>query len=722
VSCSTSWANPVSGDWDDAGKWTNGVPDSTKTACILVAGTYTVTLHGHRTAFGLTLGGSSGTQTLQLEAGGGFGHARLDLVDQELSMGADGVGANGHLVLTGADATGHAMLTAFGGTLWNEGTISVETGGGNGGRHWLGGVFNSDSGTVVFDEGLSDFGIGPWTNRGSITVAAGETVRMGTGDFTWTTGTITNHGTLEKLNGGSNTRFIAESGTLIGNPITISAAFLSVGGTGSAAFDIRGANTVLQSNVAAGYTLNIRSGATSGPVRLLLAGHTLNFGTITLTGDDALWPSTLDGNGFILTNAHTGTVVVEPGGGNGGRFWHGSVVNTGTVIFNESLSDDLLQSWFSERGSITVAAGKRAWIGALSSPSGTASMLTDGTYEIAGTLAYLNADIDVIGIAARVVLDGPGSAIVNQFGADALADLTTIHAGGGLELKSSKTVALSGPLASWGFVVVDDGATLDPNDVLTLRGGTLSGIGTVAGSVANRKGTVRPGSSPGILDIAGDYSQASGGTLELELDGLAPGSEHDRLAISGTATFGGTLSLVTGFVPAVGDTFQVVTYDSESGADFDTILGESLPEPPDTGYLVTRGQNALELTVGDTFDIAVTKVDSDDPVELGASFEYTITVQNVSTKPAPGVQTRDRLPSGVAFESVSTTQGSCAVSRSRTVTCTVGTLAAQASATITIWVHGTAPGRVTNVVTATASGIESSLANNSDSESTRIRR
>ena len=29
VTCSTSWANPVDGDWDVAGNWTNGVPDST---------------------------------------------------------------------------------------------------------------------------------------------------------------------------------------------------------------------------------------------------------------------------------------------------------------------------------------------------------------------------------------------------------------------------------------------------------------------------------------------------------------------------------------------------------------------------------------------------------------------------------------------------------------------------------------------------------------------
>jgi hypothetical protein len=39
VACGTSWANPVDGEWNVAGNWTNGVPDSTKTACIRVDGT-----------------------------------------------------------------------------------------------------------------------------------------------------------------------------------------------------------------------------------------------------------------------------------------------------------------------------------------------------------------------------------------------------------------------------------------------------------------------------------------------------------------------------------------------------------------------------------------------------------------------------------------------------------------------------------------------------------
>ena len=64
--CTTSWAAAVSGDWSDVTKWTNGAPGSGDTACITVAGTYTVTLAQPRTVAGLVVGGTSGAQTAVL--------------------------------------------------------------------------------------------------------------------------------------------------------------------------------------------------------------------------------------------------------------------------------------------------------------------------------------------------------------------------------------------------------------------------------------------------------------------------------------------------------------------------------------------------------------------------------------------------------------------------------------------------------------------------------
>ncbi len=53
---------------------------------------------------------------------------------------------------------------------------------------------------------------------------------------------------------------------------------------------------------------------------------------------------------------------------------------------------------------------------------------------------------------------------------------------------------------------------------------------------------------------------------------MTAGTEFDRLAISGTATLSGALniSLINGFTPNPGDSFQIMTFGSRSGT-FTTI-------------------------------------------------------------------------------------------------------------------------------------------------------
>jgi hypothetical protein len=99
--------------------------------------------------------------------------------------------------------------------------------------------------------------------------------------------------------------------------------------------------------------------------------------------------------------------------------------------------------------------------------------------------------------------------------------------------------------------------------------------------------------------------------MHIELGGLAPGSEHDKLNVSGAATLDGTLaiSLVNRFLPAPGDEFEIMTYASRTGEFADT-----------TGWLFddkalvkVYGANALTLFAtyqGDaTFDFYVDGLD-----------------------------------------------------------------------------------------------------------------
>ena len=66
-----------------------------------------------------------------------------------------------------------------------------------------------------------------------------------------------------------------------------------------------------------------------------------------------------------------------------------------------------------------------------------------------------------------------------------------------------------------------------------------------------------------------------GGTLEIEIGGLDPGSQHDQINHSGEAGLGGELRIerLNGYVPDVGDRFVILTFASTTGR-FSTLTGQ----------------------------------------------------------------------------------------------------------------------------------------------------
>ena len=103
--------------------------------------------------------------------------------------------------------------------------------------------------------------------------------------------------------------------------------------------------------------------------------------------------------------------------------------------------------------------------------------------------------------------------------------------------------------------------------------GRLTGAGTLTANVSNG-GEVIPGASAGAITINGDYTQTAAGKLRIELGGLTAGTQFDQLNVTGLATLNGnfTISRISGFTQATGQSFRVLTFGSRAG-DFATTTG-----------------------------------------------------------------------------------------------------------------------------------------------------
>jgi hypothetical protein len=167
--------------------------------------------------------------------------------------------------------------------------------------------------------------------------------------------------------------------------------------------------------------------------------------------------------------------------------------------------------------------------------------------------------------------------------------------------------------------------TLNPNIAIT-EGITLKGSGETDWDLLN-EGIVSPGYSPGSQTVD-TFTQTSEGILEIELAGLVAGTQYDQLNVNESANFGGTLkiSLLDGFKPNIGDTFDIITYGSATGL-FTNLAGLygfhsdyyfELVQTANKLQLVTR-----EIVEGDNFSFVSSDLGSkNDTLGMLLNAEY----------------------------------------------------------------------------------------------------
>ncbi len=120
-----------------------------------------------------------------------------------------------------------------------------------------------------------------------------------------------------------------------------------------------------------------------------------------------------------------------------------------------------------------------------------------------------------------------------------------------------------------------------------------------------------------------------------------------------------------------------------AACEFDNVAFVSAdtndPKPADNVDATGNGGSACAV------DLAITKSASPDPVAVGETLTYTLTVTNNGPDGATSVVVTDPLPSQVTFQGAVPIQGTCSEAGG-TVSCNIGDLANGATATVTVTV------------------------------------
>ena len=209
----------------------------------------------------------------------------------------------------------------------------------------------------------------------------------------------------------------------------------------------------------------------------------------------------------------------------------------------------------------------------------TNSAVTVNRIEFNNANTYVVSGFGSVNVETNTVPTDP-SIVVAQ-GAHQFQAIVNLNGTTSVDIASDATLTFNNALNPNGQTLSKTGdGTMTVNNVLsegggTIQGlaGTISGVGTVGGDLDNSGATVAPGNSSGVLAVDGNYTQGSGGTLAMEIEGLAGPGEggHDQLAVAGTASLDGTLDVtpVGGYAdPTVrgnSDSFTLLTSTGLSG-------------------------------------------------------------------------------------------------------------------------------------------------------------
>lgn len=567
-----SWNSASGGNWGDATKWTpSGVPAAGDDAVITLAGTYTVTLNVNSQVASLTLGGSSGTQTLSMSAN----TLTLDGASTVNSFGA--LTQNGGTIAGAGNLTVNGPFTWGGGTQTGTGTTTVN------GTLTISGGGNHD---LTSSRTFHTTATTTWGSTGAVRIGSGAVVNnTGTWDSQNTNtmsnpfggaATFNNSGTFKKSAGTGNTlvassltafhntgSVLAQAGTIILQPNgTHTGSFNGAGGT----VQFAAGTHDLNAGASLAGSIQLNSGTLNANIPMTVVTFNQSGGTLqgattfTTTGLYTWTGGAMAGAG--ITNANGGMAISgAPKEIRGGRTLNntatatytgsgGMGVEAGSAINNSGIWDCQSDHQY------TFVNGTR----------GTFNNLATGTFKKSGGTSDTAMSLQMTNAGAVEVLTGTLNC----------SNATTPF------VQTAGSTTLNG-----GNMRVDAGADF--------QGGNLTGGGSFSGKLKNAAQVVL-GLPIGTLDVTQTYTQTAAGALNVQIGGLNPGTEYDQLRLTGAAgaTLTGTLNvgLANGFVPPELSTYSIMTFPSLTG----TFSNVNQPGTNCVGFTTRYDPTAVVLT------------------------------------------------------------------------------------------------------------------------------
>ncbi|MDN5924406.1 MAG: IPTL-CTERM sorting domain-containing protein, partial [Xanthomonadales bacterium] len=341
-----------------------------------------------------------------------------------------------------------------------------------------------------------------------------------------------------------------------------------VGGTTAGMATVTTNGSLGLSGVASGaLTATSNGGAITQAGALTVTGNaTLDAGTgaigLSNTNNDFMAAVSATGAGVSMTDANAMHIASLTDNANGdvSLVAQGALLSTGAI--NAGTGNITLQA-----NSGTLSPGSLS--GANIDMTGHNGIVLSNSVMAAGNLSLTSANAAIQQSAGSVMVTGP----------------TTVDAGSGAITLNGAANSFQGKLSLLGGSASVASSSAMQTGAVSVTGNLALTAPSVTNAVADST-TFGSGSTTG--QINGAYVQ--GGDLNLH----AAAASSDQLAVSGSATLGGNLSLAFSAVPAAGQSFTVLNASAISGT-FASVNATGLPAG--LGTSVAYNLTSVVLTV-----------------------------------------------------------------------------------------------------------------------------